>query len=458
MKRGVLLAAAGAAIAALTAAYLFLSNRPPPPPPPLPDDNVEVLNVPDEEIVEIDLRTPDTSLSLRRQGDAWVVPGQEEAELDPNRLITVVSMFARLWARDVVAESPDDLSVYGLDRGDVVGRVQLADGTVRTVTFGDRTPSRNTDYIMIDGDPRVFTVWQNNRNQMAWTIDDLRVRRLPRVDTATVNRLVVENEHGATEIVRYFEPHDMPHVLSRDVMVRPYAMERGADAEKLEELINAAAAIRVDEFIADAADDPAAYGLAPPRMELVVNHGRGALHLQFGSSYGGGRLYVKQAQEPAVYGIDQRDVQRFLDTAPFDLVSRFLALVNITAVDRASVQLDGVVHTLDVIREGDQETFTLNGAALDEDPAKKLYQAMIGLLADLELPGEPPAGEPTIRIGYELVSGPLERIDVGLIPYDRDFFAAEVQGAREFLISARVVERLPEAIDRALALTGHTEQ
>ena len=451
MKRGVLLAVAGVAIAALAAAYLLLSNRPEPPPPPLPDENVEVLNVPDEDIVEIDLRTPDTALSLRRQDGEWVVPGQEQAELDRTRLLTVVSMFARLWARDVVAEAPDDLSVYGLDRGDVVGRVQLADGTVRTVTFGDRTPSRNTDYLMIDGDPRVFTVWQNNRNQMAWTIDDLRVRRLPRVDTASVNRLVVENEHGATEIVRYFEPHGMPHVLSRDVMVRPYAMRRGANAEKLEELINAAAAIRVDEFIADAAGDPAAYGLAPPRMELIVNHGRGVLHLQFGASYGRDRLYVKQAQEPAVYGIDRGDVQRFLDAAPFDLVSRFLALVNITAVDRASVQVGDTVHVLDVIRDGDdRETFTLNGAAIAEDPAKKLYQAMIGLLADLELPGEPPAGEPAIRISYELGSGPPERIEVGLIPYDRDFYAADVQGAREFLISARVVERLPEAIDLAL--------
>ena len=37
--------------------------------------------------------------------------------------------------------------------------------------------------------------------------------------------------------------------------------------------------------------------------------------------------------------------------------------------------------------------------------------------------------------------GPPERIDVGLVPYDQDFYAAEVQGAREFLISAREVQR-----------------
>lgn len=457
MKRGVLLAVFGVAIAALAAAYLFLINRPEPPPPPLPDENVEVLNVPDEDLVEIDLRTPDTELSLRRQGDAWVVPGQEDADLDPNRLLTIVSMFARLWARDVVAEDPDDLSIYGLDRGDIVGRVKLADGTERTVTFGDRTPSRNTDYIMIDGDARVFTVWQNNKNQMAWTIDDLRLRRLPRIDTATVNRLVVENDHGAMEIVRYFEPHGMPHVLSRDVMVRPYAMQRGADAERMEELINAAAAIRVDEFIADRADDPAAYGLAPPRMQLIVNHGRGVLHLQFGGAYGGDRLYVKQAQEPIIYGIDARDVQRFLDVAPFDLVSRFLALVNITAVDQVTVQVGDQVHTFDVIRagEGEEETFTLNGAALAEDPAKDLYQAMIGLLADRDLPGDPVDGDPAIRIGYVLESGPPERIDVALIRYDQDFYAAEVQGVQEFLISARVVQLLPEAIELALTQTGN---
>ena len=52
--------------------------------------------VEDEEIVEIDLRTPDTGLSLRRNEDAsWFVPGHEDADLDPNRILTIVSMFAR---------------------------------------------------------------------------------------------------------------------------------------------------------------------------------------------------------------------------------------------------------------------------------------------------------------------------------------------------------------------------
>jgi hypothetical protein len=162
---------------------------------------------------------------------------------------------------------------------------------------------------------------------------------------------------------------------------------------------------------------------------------------------------VKQAQDPKIYGIDARDVQRFADVAPFELVSRFLALVNITALDLVTVEIGEDAYTLDVIREGEEETFTLNGAAIAEDPAKKLYQAIIGLLADLELPGEPPAGDPTIRIGYVLDPGPPERIDVGLVPYDQDFYAADVEGAREFLISSRVVQRLPEAIQLALTQT-----
>ena len=451
MKRGILLVVFGVLIAALVVSYLFLINRSPPEPPPLPDENVKVLNVPDNEIVEIDLHTPDTELSLRRQGDAWVVPGHEYAELDPGRMLTVVSMFARLWARDVVAENPNDLSIYGLDRGDIFGRVKLANGSERIVTFGDRTPSRNTDYIMIDGDPRVFTVWQNNKKQMAWTIEDLRVSRLPRVDAGTVNRLVVINDHSTIEIVRYYEPHGIPHVMSRDVMVRPYAMQRGTDGEKVEELINAAAAIRVDEFIADKVDDLSVYGLASPRMEIVVNHGRGVLHLQFGSGYGSSQIYVKQAQDPRIYGMNERSVQRFMEVVPFELVSRFLALIYITAIDLVTVNIDGELYTLDVIRSGDEEAFTLNGSSLAEDPAKKLYQAIIGLTADLDMPGEPPAGDPTIRIGYVLDPGPPGRIDVGLVPYDQDFYVADVAGAREFLISSRVVQRLPDAIELALS-------
>lgn len=453
MKRGILLAIFAVVIVALVGIYVFLINRPAPSLPSLPDKSVAVHTVPDEDILKIDLRTPDTELSLRREGEGWIVPGYEEAELDRNKVLTVVSMFARLWARDVVAEAPEDLSIYGLDRGDISGRVTLSDGTVRTVTFGNRTPSRNTDYIMIDGDSRVFTVWQNNKNQMAWTIDDLRVRQLSRIETATVNRLVVKNDNGTMEIVRYQESHGMPYVMSRDVMVKPYAMQRGADGEKVEEMINAASAIRVDEFIADQPADLAAYGLASPRMELILHHGRGVFHLQFGKAYGRDRLYVKQGVEPTIYGIDASDVQKFLEVGAFDLVTRFLALVNISAVDQVTVEIKGQTYTLEITREGDEETFTLNGAVLPEDPAKSLYQAIIGMVADLELPGEPPQGEPTLRIVYKLQPGPLERIDVGLIPRDRDFYAAEVNGAREFLISVRAVQRLPDAIQLALTQT-----
>lgn len=456
MNRGLLLGGFALAIVVLIGAYLLLINRSEPSLPSLPDDSVAVHYVPDEEVVAIDLRTPDTELSLRRDAEAnWFVPGQEQAELDPNRILTIVAMFARLWAHDVITEDPKDLSIYGLDRGDIVGHFKLADGTERTITFGDRTPSRTTDYIMIDGDSRVFTVWQNNKNQMAWTIEDLSARHLLKVETATVNRLVVKNDNGTMEIVRYFEAHGMPHVFSRDVMVQPYAMQRGADGEKVEELINAASALRVDEFIVGMTEDPAVYGLASPRVELILTHGRGTLHLQFGSGYGRDRIYVKQAAEPAIYGIDARDVQRFFEVDSFELVSHFLALVNITALDLVTVESGGQTYTLDVIRDEGEEIFTLNGAALPKDPAKKLYQAIIGLFADLDLPGDPPPGEPTLRISYYLESGPLPRINVDLIPYDQDFYVAEVNGAREFLIAIRAAQQLPDAID--LALTQTTE-
>ena len=453
MKRGILLAVFAVIISSLIVVYLLLINRPEPPPPPLPDANEAVHNVPDEDVVEIRLQTPKTELFLRRQGERWIVPGQEDADLDPNKILTIVSMVARLWARDVVADSAEDLSIYGLDRGDIVGRVTLKDGTERIITFGNRTPSRNTDYVMIDSDPRVFTVWQNNKNQMAWTIEDLRIRRLPRVETQTMNRLVVKNENGEMEIVRYYEPHGMPYVMSRDVMVKPYSMHRGADSEKIEELINAASAIRADEFIVDRAEDLAAYGLAVPRLELILHHGRGVFHVKFGNTYGRDKLYMKLASDPIVYGVDERNVQGFLEVQPFDLVSRFLALVSITSVDHVIFKDGEKTYTLDIAWDGDDVTFKLNGAKLPEDPAKSLYQEMIGLMADLELPGESSQQEPTLSIKYDLQSGPLDQIMVELIRYDRDFYVAEVNGAQEFLVAVRAVERLPDAIKFAMTQT-----
>ena len=87
------------------------------------------------------------------------------------------------------------------------------------------------------------------------------------------------------------------------------------------------------------------------------------------------------------------------------------------------------------------ETFAIDGAAIEDKPFRQLYQLIIGLLADAELPATDQVAmleaAPEVRITYLMNSPPDSRMSAALVPYDRQFFAAIRDDTAEFMVFAR---------------------
>ncbi|HPE39067.1 MAG TPA: DUF4340 domain-containing protein, partial [Bacillota bacterium] len=60
--------------------------------------------------------------------------------------------------KEIVSEDTSKYDQYGLTDPDVVLTITLADGTVRTISFGDMTPTKDYTYVIFDGAPTVYTV------------------------------------------------------------------------------------------------------------------------------------------------------------------------------------------------------------------------------------------------------------------------------------------------------------
>ena len=112
----------------------------------------------------------------------WEVEYPYEVELKQINVDNIAYTFASLSAERVIEEeTPEDLSIYGLDNPQAVGKATLKDGSEKILYLGNETPKGNTYYLMVEGDPRVYEVWMNHGQHLLYTLADVRDKSLTRL-------------------------------------------------------------------------------------------------------------------------------------------------------------------------------------------------------------------------------------------------------------------------------------
>jgi hypothetical protein len=77
---------------------------------------------------------------------------------------------------------------------------------------------------------------------------------------------------------------------------------------------------------------------------------------------------------------------------------------------------------------------------------KRLYQSLIGLEIETELPSAQTMGEKAdLELTYTLNRGELRTYRLEYIPYDQDFYALFKNGTLEFLTSRQQVQKVLRA-------------
>ena len=129
------------------------------------------------------------------------------------------------------------------------------------------------------------------------------------------------------------------------------------------------------------------------------------------------------------------------DLKPFDLADHFVRLVNIDLVDSLTVRAAGESWEASITRI-DEETaeYFFQGERIDESPFKKMYQEVLYLLSEGEIPGRFSPGEAVVTVEYRGNAG-TTRAD--FFEYNSDYFAVGIDGyTAEFLIGRYQVENL----------------
>ena len=381
-------------------------------------------------------------------GDAPVERIKIEQGMISNKLWSISS----IWAESLVDENPEDLSVFGLDNPKGRAIISDSDGNHAEFIFGNFTPSRTSYYIMMAGEPSVYTLSSYSADILLFSLDSIRDKSLlTSFDPSALSRLILEPRpednlswKGRIDISPKDEKDYLVTAFTSYVMTAPYSTMLGVDSEKFSNLLQSLVQIQIREFVDDNPASLAPYGLDKPGR-LHAESPEETLDLLYGKSENGLR-YAMVPGENSVFTLE--GFEPVVGATPFSLMDKFAYIFNIDNVDSLKVTADGRTLEATIQGKGDEAVFHLNGRKTADKEFRAFYQAVIGLLIDAENTGPPARGDGTdLVVEYRLNTPPGAQASLRLVPYNRDFYVLEKEGASEFLIARTQARRIFETAD-----------
>lgn len=452
MSKGRSLIALFVVLALIAGVYAYIEIQGVGEPEPMVDDRIRILEFDVEEISKMTLKSQDKTLTLLREGESWIADYPYPIVLNIRNVEDIAYSFTGLSAEEVVHESPEDLSAFGLDKPSVEASVTLLDGREYTVYLGNRTPVGTMFYLMKEGDPRVFTVWGSHGNHFSYTLDDLRDTQLTEINIQEITyfKLVREGER-TIEIVKTQDTPEEQVKLGFAMwhMVQPYNEYASVHHERFNTLLAALPELEIAKFIDDNPKDLAQYGLDTPIMEFKMKDNQNTLHLLFGNDLDEEYIHFMVAGKNSVYAMEKEALESFRLTTPFELFDRFSFIVNIDKVDEIVIETVDAEYNLTITRtveeaeKQDEEdeiitTFAVEGREVGDKEFRIFYQTLIGLIVEAENK-DVIDNKPHVTTTFHFNKEDMPDVSIAYVPFNEDFFAVLRGEVAEFLISRQQV-------------------
>ncbi len=388
----------------------------------------------------------------------WAIEGHEKWTLDHETVNNTVEIASSLFANRVADENAvaneRNLADFGLAEPLSTITVTLKDGTVLTISVGNRTADGKYYYGMLEGDNAIYTLGRNAGNTAEFTA--LGLRYISSLDIYKENSslyyLLIENDTGRNTEINYmgiYDSGDSMEYYNAGTRNLSYGGDFAYDkvlfvTGNIDDIFQAMPdTVLPEDQIEDGAADLDQYGLGEkPRHhlvltyrtqlqendlsdleeakkagvdvgitddDLVVDPEDGYTYIYttneyyFGDEYtkedGTQMVYFRFAESNDVFGVPKSVVDQF-DFEPYMYVQRVLYMNNIKNVKSMKVTIDGVAHDFEFKRgevtvddEGKEQqdvVYKIDGKLIDTDLFVDLYQALIGVMSDYEIYGEEP--------------------------------------------------------------------
>ncbi|MBZ5603533.1 MAG: DUF4340 domain-containing protein, partial [Acidobacteriia bacterium] len=134
---------------------------------PAADAAPKILSLDEKNVAQFEIKKRDGTDTVAKKDDSgkWslITPAMPA---DQNACNAVTSAVTAMTADRVVDENATDLSSYGLAPAADTVIFTMKDGKKTTLLIGDGTPTGNNVYAKVDGDPKLYTMANFNRDSL----------------------------------------------------------------------------------------------------------------------------------------------------------------------------------------------------------------------------------------------------------------------------------------------------
>ena len=237
-------------------------------------ESPKILAFSHDDIIQLAIRRKDGAqidLSPSNSG-AWQITSPKTLSADQDAVSSLLSSFSSVTSDRVVDEKPGDLAPFGLKPPAVELDATLKDKSTRKLLIGDQTPAGSSYYVMLSGDPRLFTIASYVKSGLDKSAGDLRDKRLLTADFDKVSQIDLLNQKSPKkQQITFARNKDSWQILKPE----PFR----TDSSRVEDLIHSLKEVKLD-IASDEAKYTAAFRSAVPFSTVKITGVLGTQELE----------------------------------------------------------------------------------------------------------------------------------------------------------------------------------
>ena len=247
-----------------------------------------------EEVTSLVLKRGDQEMRFEKKNGTWEILHPLRSGVDSFALTRLLNRLTGLEFLRVIAESPKDLSEFGLQKPEATLTFRAGDQD-HTLSIGSISPIEKGYYLAKAGDAKVYFISGDDKKALDRPLIELRDKKLFTLKTDSVRRVIIERKGERW-------------VLDKKEGTWTFQGDEGLkiDPEKVEVFVRPTLWSEAQTFEKEEAADLTPYGLDHPVARVTLSDGEQTEEISYGNEAPSDRIFAVVKGKPQVVTVRKR--------------------------------------------------------------------------------------------------------------------------------------------------------